>query len=146
MKKIAIICTFFLVSCAPHFKNDGENILLKGPDGQEISLLVEVAADAEAQANGLMGREELPEEHGMLFVFSQPQTLSFWMKNTIIPLDVLFFDGDGNYISSHTMVPCMEDPCLHYRSAAPALTALEVPAGFVEEHAVEHGWSLHWRE
>ena len=104
--------------------------------------MAEIADEPEARTHGLMFRESLGQEAGMLFVFDEEIPLSFWMKNTLIPLDVLYFDAEGNFISSATMVPCMGDPCSTYASLSPARYALEVNAGFVENHVVGEGWKL----
>ncbi len=107
-------------------------LTLLSPTGQRIDLQVELADDHAERSRGLMFREELPEGQGMLFVFKKPQMLSFWMKDTRIPLDILFFDAGGQFVSARTMEPCRSDPCPMYPSAADAQYALEVPAGFVE--------------
>lgn len=89
-----------------------------------------------------MFRDHLEDNAGMLFPFDPPRALSFWMKNTLIPLDVIFFDVDGKFVSVSTMVPCVEDPCAVYRSGGPAAFALEVRDGFAEEKGIGSGWKL----
>lgn len=106
-------------------------VILQAGD-EEIPIHVEIADDPDEQQVGLMNRTELSEDRGMLFLFSQPQILSFWMKNTLIPLDVLFFDAEGNFINVQTMDPCAGDPCMTYSSSALATSALELSAGFYE--------------
>lgn len=61
----------------------------------EIEILAEIALHPSEQSTGLMYRESMPENHGMLFVYPRPQRMSFWMKNTLIPLDIGFFDSKG---------------------------------------------------
>lgn len=78
----------------------------------------------------------------MLFVSPTEEEQSFWMKNTLIPLDILFFTSSGDFVSSTTMFPCKEDPCPTYVSTGPARFALEVNAGFVKEHGIRKGWKL----
>ncbi len=105
---------------------------------EEIPVLVEIADDPDEQQLGLMNRTELPEGQGMLFLFSQPQILSFWMKNTLIPLDVIFFDAQGNFAGVRTMDPCKQDPCTVYSSDSVATSALELSSGFYERKLLPH--------
>lgn len=104
-------------------------ISLNGPGGQRLSLDVEVASTQEQQARGLMFRTKV--ERGMLFVFTDERPLSFWMKNTLVPLDIIYFAADGSFVSTTTMEPCTADPCRSYPSSGPARYALEMPAGFM---------------
>lgn len=89
-----------------------------------------------------MERTTLAEDHGMLFVFDRPQNLSFWMKNTKIPLDIIFFDEQGYFVSMKTMTPCKKDPCNVYASDGLAQYALEVNTGFAKAHGIEQGWGM----
>ena len=133
---MVFLTCFFLLAC----QQESRVVQLLSPEGTIVTITIEVADDAAERANGLMFREELPADHGMLFLYPQEQILSFWMKNTFIPLDILFFDADGVFVSSTTMQPCTGDPCKSYLSATPAQYALEVPAGFTQKYAVGKGW------
>jgi hypothetical protein len=93
-----------------------------------LDLRVEVAATAEAQERGLMGRTGLAPGAGMLFLFGSPQQLQFWMKDTLIPLDIAFIRGD-RVVDVHQMRPCRRDPCPLTTARALADSALEVPLG-----------------
>ena len=64
-------------------------------DGGDVRFSVEIADSPDERARGLMLRESLPATSGMLFVYDNPQTVSFWMKNTLIPLDIIFIAADG---------------------------------------------------
>lgn len=80
------------------------------PDGLEIKtaqasarFTVEIADDPDERALGLMNRDRLADDHGMLFVYERPQTVAFWMKNTRIPLDMIFARADGTVATVHEM-------------------------------------------
>ena len=76
-----------------------------------------------------MGVTDLGGLDGMLFVFQVDSDGGFWMKNTLIPLDIVFFTADGGFVDSLTMAPCTEDPCPVYRPRGAYRYALEAPAG-----------------
>ena len=91
---------------------------------------IEIAADDASRAHGLMDRTHMDADRGMLFVFENDEPRAFWMKNTKIPLDMLFFDREQRLISvQHDVPPCVSDPCPPYRSGAPARYVLELNAG-----------------
>lgn len=144
MKRFLLVLGVLLSGCASSVT--GPTVTLQGADGKTVTVHVELARTPEEQAKGLMGRTELPEGAGMLFMFAEERPLSFWMKNTLIPLDILFFTAEGGFVSSATMTPCTEDFCPSYSSNAPARYALEVPVGFAALHGVGRGWSMRLHE
>ncbi|MGM9401270.1 DUF192 domain-containing protein [Aliiroseovarius sp. KMU-71] len=77
-----------------------DRISIRGDWGQ-AAFTIEVADDPNERAQGLMFRETLPSTHGMLFLFEKPQPVSFWMKNTLIPLDMIFIRPDGSVARIH---------------------------------------------
>ncbi len=86
---------------------------------------LEVATTEEQHARGLMFRTSMPADHGMLFVFDKPDTYSFWMHNTLIPLDIIFLDPSGKVVDIHTRQP-KDDTGMPPR--APALFVIELNA------------------
>ena len=113
-----------------------QTLTIDASGGEKVNLRVEVAdSDAERQ-RGLMGRTALGEDRGMLFVFDSEQTLSFWMKNTLIPLSVAYIDSESRIIDIQDMQPLDETS---HPSAEPAQYALEVNQGYFAEHGVEVG-------
>jgi uncharacterized membrane protein (UPF0127 family) len=105
----------------------------------------EVAQTPEAWARGLMGRASLPEDGGMVFLFDGQTRAAFWMKDTSIPLSILFWQGDGRIIDILDMSPCRADPCPVYRASAPYVGAIEMNRGEFERLGVEVGDTLEYR-
>lgn len=99
-------------------------------------ITVEVAADDASRAKGLMFREKLAPNHGMLFVFPEAAQLCFWMKNTPLPLTVAFIDTEGVIINLAHMQPLSLDP---HCSIAPTQYALEMEQGWFSRHNVRPG-------
>ena len=110
---------------------------------QGISAPVELAVTPYQWSKGLMFRESLPEDAGMLFVFPDEKERSFWMKNTYIPLDILFISADKRIVSiTKNAVPCATLICPSYVSGERAMYVLEVNAGFADAHAIREGDSV----
>ena len=104
---------------------------------------VEIADTREKQALGLMFRETMPDDHGMIFVFPVERMQSFWMKNTKIPLDIFYFDEDLKLVSvSENTPPCRTSRCPGYPSAGPAKYVLELNAGKAAELGAQPGDEL----
>ena len=98
---------------------------------------VELAIDPATQAKGLMYRDSLPENQGMLFVFDRPKQMSFWMRNTHIPLDIGYFTADGVLREIYPLYPHDETSRRSIRSDL--LFALEVNQGWYEKQGVKPG-------
>jgi uncharacterized membrane protein (UPF0127 family) len=97
------------------------------------SYFVAVADRPDLQRQGLMNVPDLAHLDGMLFVYRSEGPVSHWMKDTLIPLDIAFFDRSGDFVSKTTMQPCLADPCETYPSEGPALYAVEAREGVFEE-------------
>lgn len=100
---------------------------------------LEVANTEAARQYGLMHRDSMPSDHGMLFVFAEEQRQSFWMKNTRIPLDIIFVDASGKVVSIHQMKPY---DLRSTRSDGPAKYAIEINQGRAKEAGVKPGDQL----
>ncbi len=107
----------------------------------EAVIKVEIADTPEAWEIGLSGRSELAEGSGMLFVYKQAQILSFWMKDTTIPLSIGFFDANQVLLETKDMNPPSQSSkkLPIYKSNRPALYALEVPQGWFKRHEIKPG-------
>ena len=107
-----------------------------------VTIIIETAKTADQQTRGLMFRDHLDENHGMLFVFSHEKPRSFWMKNTRIPLDIIFISKDKKVVDiKEQFRPCKNDPCESYTSS-PAAFALEVNAGFTRTRGITIGTTV----
>jgi uncharacterized membrane protein (UPF0127 family) len=100
---------------------------------------LEVASTPEQQAIGLMSRTNLPDDRGMLFDFGSPRRVGFWMKNTLIPLDMIFLlNGKVQAISSN-VPPCEADPCPTYGPNVLVNQVIELRAGRAAELGLKQG-------
>ncbi|HLD84922.1 MAG TPA: DUF192 domain-containing protein [archaeon] len=101
---------------------------------------VEVASTPEKMEKGLMGREFLSEKNGMLFIFPDEKKRSFWMKNTLIPLDIIFISKDMKVVDvKQNFLPCRFILCSSYTSKESAMYALEVNANFTQKYNISAG-------
>ncbi len=132
MRRIVVaVCFFACTACSA----EGPQVRLKGE-----RFTVELAETSEKQALGLMFREELPDDHGMLFIFPSEGRRAFWMKNTRIPLDIFYFDAELKLVSvSENTPPCRVRSCPAYPSEGPAKYVLELNAGKAAELGVKQG-------
>jgi uncharacterized membrane protein (UPF0127 family) len=107
--------------------------------GASVRLDVEIAETAEARARGLMEVERLDKVDGMVFVFEAVSRGGFWMKNTLIPLDIAFWNDEMKIVDILQMEPCKEDPCQVYTPKASYIGAVEVDKGRLGKSGVEVG-------
>lgn len=111
----------------------------------DIDFFVELADDDNERAMGLMYRKQMSDEEGMLFIFPNSQYRAFWMKNTLIPLDILYFDQNRKLINiSENTPPCKNTTtrCPNYPSEKPAKYVLEINAGLSKKHGFRTGDEL----
>lgn len=107
--------------------------------GTKVVVQVELARTSAERARGLMYRRSLPAKAGMVFLYPEPQRGAFWMKNTLIPLDIGFADARGKILRILTMQPCRRDPCRVYDPGVAYRFALEVNAGAFRRWGVRAG-------
>jgi uncharacterized protein len=125
-------------SPSPSATFDSATALIDTDEGS-VLIDVEVAETDRQREVGLMNRESLPQDAGMVFVFFEPTTGGFWMKNTLLPLSIAFFDVDGKILEILDMEPCTNDPCEVYDPGVTYMGALEVNQGAFERWNVEEG-------
>jgi uncharacterized membrane protein (UPF0127 family) len=120
-------------------ERDGPVVLIQTARGEEVEVAVEIADTQEEREVGLMHREFLPDDAGMLFLFEGETAGGFWMKNTLIPLSIAFTGGDGTILRILDMEPCEADPCEIYDPGVLYEGALEVNQGAFASWGVEEG-------
>ena len=116
------------------------------PNGRVIQ--AELATSFGERRRGLMGRPELADDRGMLFLFEQPGRLSFWMLGVLIPLDLVWLDSDRRIVGFSERTPLCEDTtgggCPLFDGGAEAQFVLELAAGAVEANGLSLGDSIRW--
>jgi uncharacterized protein len=133
---IVVICFFFSVTACSQKKLAIKEIPIER-DGRRVAVVKsEIAVTQEERYNGLMFRKKLPDGEGMLFVFEADQVLTFWMKNTYIPLSIAYIAHDGRIIDIKDMYPHDTSSVISSRSVR---YALEVPQGWFSRAGVRTG-------
>ncbi len=136
-----ILFSVFIIGCSDEVVMD--NVVGVVTSNGVINVSVSIADSPDEQARGLMNVDAMEEFEGMLFEFPYPTMLSFWMKDTYIPLDIIYVDENLKIIEIKSNVqPCGEDPCHVYPSSRPAKYVLEVNGGFCNKYGVEKGDEL----
>jgi uncharacterized protein len=129
---------------APMFKKQGELTLIKKDGTSILSINIEIADDESKREVGLMGRPTMSEKEGMLFIFEEEHVGAFWMKNTILPLDILFINKLGEIITIHkNTTPFSEQT---YQAKGMTLFVLEVNAGFTDKYGIAEGDRISWKK
>ncbi|BBD45407.1 MAG: DUF192 domain-containing protein [Petrimonas sp.] len=120
------------------FNKQGTLAFLSAQNNDTLSVIdIEVADNNQRRARGLMYRKSLPADAGMLFVFDEEEIQGFWMKNTYIPLDMLFVNADNEIITIHTNTAPLKE--WNYASTRPALYVVEVNAGYCAQKQITEG-------
>lgn len=134
MKWSPLLASFLALGCGPKTLLPTTSLSLG-----EVSITVEVADTPSERHNGLMFREAIGADAGMLFVYPDPQPRSFWMENTTIPLSIAYLDAQGVILNIEDMRPLTRDGV---RSSGPALYALEMNRGWFESNQIKPGQTV----
>lgn len=139
MRMIHLVSMAFALACTACGSLAGANGEWVEVRGERFA--VEIADDDQERARGLMFRDAMEPDHGMLFIHDQQEPLAYWMKNTRIALDILYFDNDRRLVSQQRNVPpcALGDGCPPYPSIAPARYVLELNAGQAERLGLKDG-------
>lgn len=110
------------------------------PTPQKRVIQAKVARTDKDRETGLMFLHQLPHDMGMIFLFPKADIQSFWMKNTLIPLDIIFIDAQMKIVNiAKAAQPCKKDPCPYYKSTGPALYVLEINGGLSDALGLKVG-------
>lgn len=127
----------------PSFRKHGELVIMSPESRVKVKIDIEIAESPDEVQIGLMGRSRMEENQGMLFLFSGEDYRSFWMKNTVLPLDMLFINADMEIVTIQAdTTPFSEQS---YPSSRPARYVLEVNAGFARDHGIRLGDRVFWQ-
>lgn len=110
---------------------------------KNLEIIAEIVEDDYSRAKGLMFRENLPDNQGMLFIFENEAPRHFWMKNTTLSLDILYLDASLNIVSIHKNTTPLSEQL--YPSGKPAMYVIEVRAGFTDQYQVNIGHSVSYQ-
>ena len=136
-RRVIVLAVVLLLTACGH---GGPEVAIHTAKTGTVRVKVEIARTPDEQALGLMYRSSLPSDHGMLFLFPEETDHRFWMKNTYIPLDMIFIAADGRVAGIHPhAVPLSEAPISIEK---PAKWVLEVNAGWAAKHGVAPGDSV----
>jgi len=139
---VSVLVMYPLLFHDPCIGSNETEMIIMYPDSTGTPVLyAEVADTPEELRSGLMYRESMPNDQGMLFVFAGGNAQrSFWMKNTLIPLDMIFVNSSMEIVSIQADVPpCVADPCPTYGSVKPAKYVIETNAGYAATFGIEPG-------
>jgi uncharacterized membrane protein (UPF0127 family) len=135
------VALLVLTACRPATPVQGlprGTLVIEGNSG-EVRVDVSIAETREAKARGLMGVEEMDPDTGMVFLQEERARISFWMKDTLIPLSIAFWGPDRRIATILDMEPCRTSTCPTYDPEIEWVGALEVNQGFFAEHGIEEG-------
>jgi len=147
---LLIASVFFLSGCVPEEKicaeiinnqNQNQVIIQTEACGKPVGFDVEVALTPKQQIQGLMNRESMPEDAGMLFMFNKEAERGFWMKNTLIPLDIIFIKQDGRIHHIHSNAKPHDLTSI--KSKGPVIAVLEINGGLSQELGIKVGDVIH---
>jgi uncharacterized membrane protein (UPF0127 family) len=137
---ILALVILFIQYYVNHIKLDIISIQIKRGDEVVASFKVESAVKLEDRVKGLMDRDTLPEDGGMLFYFDPPSIASMWMKNVRFPLDFVFIDSQNRVVQVEKDIPpCNTESCSTLHSVVDVAYVLEITAGSIEKYGIRPG-------
>ncbi len=126
----------------PEFRKDGELQFINTNDSVIFNIDMELATNEEEHARGLMYRKQMDENKGMLFLFPNEDWRSFWMHNTLIPLDIIYVNAKREVVSICKNTNTLDDTSLP--SEAPAMYVIEINAGLCDKYGIDKGTKVNF--
>lgn len=126
----------------PEFRKDGELQFINDSDSIIFNIDIELATTEEEHARGLMFRKQMDENKGMLFMFSYEDWRSFWMRNTLIPLDIIYVNAKREVVSICKNAKTLDETSLP--SEAPAMYVIEINAGLCDKYGIDKGTKVNF--
>lgn len=139
IKSILILFTFITLSFSIAYANSDDMAYFEIGDKK---FHLEVVNDTKSIQKGLMYRDSLPDDSGMLFIFQKPVNTSFWMKNVKFPLDILFLKNNKIVKIHKSAQPCLGEQCKLYHSYDYVDSAIELNAGICDKYGIKTGQTL----
>lgn len=128
---------------AVEFIKEGELTFVKNTGDFISQINIEIAVNEEERTQGLMYRDNMKENEGMLFIFDFETEQSFWMKNTLISLDIIFVNKENKIVKIHKSTDTLSENS--YPSGKPAIYVVEVISGYTEKFGITEGDKIVWR-
>lgn len=124
------------------FTKEGELTFTDSLGTLKVKIDLEIADNDYERALGLMNRKDMNENQGMLFIFPRQDYQSFWMRNTLISLDMLFVNDQKKIVTIHKNTKILSETS--YPSSAPSIYVVETLAGFTDRHSIQVGDKIDW--
>ena len=142
---VYIIIGILILILSIYSLRNGHNVLNKESyvifENQK-KVKVEIADNDKERTYGLMNREKLDYNSGMIFIFNDEKIRNFWMKNTLIPLDIIFVDSNLTIVNIANAEPCKSDPCSLYNSEKETKYVIEVNLGYTKDNRILTGQKI----
>jgi len=141
IKRLPAVLTLLLlgIALAILLREPGHQYPAKVCFRDGVCVNADIANTKENMTRGLMNRTEMPGDYGMLFVFPDEGDYVFWMKNTLIPLDIIWINSSKHIVHMEYAVPCIKDPCRIYRPDAKSVYVLEVNGRYAMKNNIAEG-------
>lgn len=137
---VFLILVAFITQPTGDYPHHGSTVVFEGSNHTPITVQVEIADTDATREYGLMNRTSMPMDHGMLFIFDYPTTLSFWMKNTLIPLDMVFLDSNDHIGDIYKNATPLSESV--YTAKSPGKYVVELNGGYCDRYGIKIGDSV----